>query len=521
MAEQNQNQAQSQSVVKTEFQSQSQATVKTQPQPQAQVQSQPQPQPQAQVQAKVQPQPQVQSQPQVQPQSQVQTQTQAQTGSGVESEVQSEKKPSSETHVVANLTQSPESEKTSKQGSQNTNETNSNINTDKESEENKKQQGLSDNNKVDTQQPVQTQTKQDLKDDEEEIDPEKLNYEPKLYAPGAVVYRRGERANSVYMIESGEAQIFTSSKIKTIGLMELKEGSIAGTDIIYNDGVHTHSLIAKTKLIVRVYHVSEYEKMLDKIDKKTRFRLVDLDQKLEKTISRLDKALRYVDDIANNIPMLSLALQIIGIMENFPKYFVDKEQEGKGIIIIDSLLKKLSSIINVSDKGIIKVFNVLIKAGILSVRESVNYKYTILETFDKMYAFREFVNDFNSGKYPELSKHGLSDAESKLLTNIVKFCKKLELDFEKNIDIKVLDLQESLHGLSGYTWDLAVMNEACKTGLVSFKTLESINYVELCPQTVSRTICFLEAMNKLANLYEELADSQALENQTTKTKTAS
>ena len=509
MTEQNQNQ--SQTVVNTESQNVIQA--------QAKVQSQPQAQPQ--VQSQSQPQPQVHTQLQSQVQTQNQTQVQTQPGTQTQPEDLAEKQPSSKTSSTANLTQTFKSEESLKDVTQDENETSSTIKTEKQSEENQKQESLSDNNKEDTKKTIQAQTKQNIENDKEEVDLEKLNYEPKLYAPGAVVYRRGERASSIYMIESGEAQIFTSSKIKTIGLMELKEGSIAGTDIIYNDGVHSHSLIAKTKLIVRVYHVSEYEKMLDKIDKKTRFRLIDLDQKLEKTISRLDKALRYVDDIANNIPMLSLALQIIGIMENFPKYFVDKEQEGKGIIIIDSLLKKLSSIINVSDKGIIKVFNVLIKAGILSVRESVSYKYTILETFDKMYAFREFVNDFNSGKYPELSKHGLSDAESKLLTNIVKFCKKLELDFDKNIDIKVFDLQESLHGLSGYTWDLAVMNEACKTGLVSFKTLESINYVELCPQTVSRTICFLEAMNKLANLYEELADSQALENQTTKTKTAS
>ena len=339
---------------------------------------------------------------------------------------------------------------------------------------------------------------------QEENDFSNLGYEPKLYAPGTVVYRRGEKANSVYIIESGEAQIFTSSKIKTISLMELKEGAILGTDILYNNGVHSHSLMAKTKLIVRVYSVESFNKMISGIDESIRKIVIDQDRRLETIVSRLDRALRYVDDTANNIPMLPLCLQIIGVVQNFTKFFIDKQQDDKSIIIVDSLFKKLSSIINVNVDSIVKIFNVLIKAGLLVVRESVTNKYILLESFEKLYVFREFVNNFNLGKYPLLVKHTITDQESKLLLNIVKYCKKLDLDLEKNIRIKILDLQESLHGLSGVDWDPAIANEACKTGLISFKTLEAINYVELCPIEISRTIYFLGAMNKLANLYEEL-----------------
>ena len=356
------------------------------------------------------------------------------------------------------------------------------------------------NLKQDVTPQVQTQTSV-------ENDLSNLGYEPKLYAPGTVVYRKGERAQSVYIIESGEAQVFTSSKIKTISLMELKEGAILGTDILYNDGVHSHSLMAKTKLIVRVYSISSFNKMFEGVPQDIKKIIFDQDRRLETMISRLDRALRYVDDTANNIPMLPLCLQIIGVVQNFTKFFVDKEQDEKSIIIVDSLFKKLTTVINANTDSIVKIFNVLIKSGILVVRESVTNKYILLESFEKLYAFREFVNAFNAGKYPLLIKHSLNEQESKLLLNIVKYCKKLDLDLEKTIHIKVLDLQESLHGLSGATWDTTIATEASKTGLINFKTLEGINYLELCPIEVSRTLYFLGAMNKLANLYEELSES--------------
>ncbi len=337
-----------------------------------------------------------------------------------------------------------------------------------------------------------------------------LGYEPKLYAPGSIVYRRGEKANSIYIIESGEAQVFTSSKIKTISLMEYKEGAILGTDLLYNDGVHSYSVMAKTKLVVKVYSVEAFRKMISSFPSEVRNIIVDQDRRLETAISRLGKALRYVDDTANSIPMLPLCLQIIGVVQNFTKFFVDKQQDDKSIIIVDSLFKKLSSVINANIDSVIKIFNVLIKSGLLAVRESVTNKYILLESFEKLYSFRDFVNTFNAGGYPLLVKYSISPEESKLLLNIVKYCKKLDLDLEKPIRIKILDLQESLHGLSGADWDPVLAEKVSKTGLISFKTLESINYLELCPVEVSRTLYFLTAMNKLANLYEELSESASV-----------
>jgi CRP-like cAMP-binding protein len=148
----------------------------------------------------------------------------------------------------------------------------------------------------------------------------------KIFKPGDVVFKAGDKPDGMYIVRKGELQVFLDENGKQVVLANVPEGGIVGEMALFDKQNRSASVKASKPSEVTQITVSDFEGLMKQIPKWFVTLMGALSERLRSTNERLQKA-----ETGGGKPMQG-ALRLIAVIDLIWARHGEKDEKGKFVV---------------------------------------------------------------------------------------------------------------------------------------------------------------------------------------------
>jgi CRP-like cAMP-binding protein len=265
------------------------------------------------------------------------------------------------------------------------------------------------------------------------------------FAPGENLFHQGDPGGDLYFIEQGVVEIYTAKDSEAIVLSEMTQGEIIGVMTCLTSEARMASARAKTPVVCKKVPHASISKVLAALPNWMKIVLKEFTIRLQQMNKSYSEAVQRIKKLeATQISNVYTGAQLAAAFGAVAEYLAIKQEDTK-IVVVEDLLAKLEFVLNIKKEEIDRVFAVLLEAGLVKLEIEMEKKRTIvkLENAQKLQYFAQFVRESRHGATKKLVRARFSHKETRVMSAIVKFAQRLDMDMDKTGKLNVLDLEKS------------------------------------------------------------------------------
>lgn len=317
--------------------------------------------------------------------------------------------------------------------------------------------------------------------------------------PGEIIFHQGDPGGDLFFIEDGEVEVFTQKDGQEVILSTMRAGEILGVMTCMTSEARMASARAKTRVMCKRVPHESIKKVLAALPnwmkiviKEFSLRLTQMNKIYSDSVVQIRK---LTETQANS---LFYGAQISSAFAAVAEYFAIEGDSYK-FVVIEDVLSKLESILNIEKEQLDKIFAVLLEAGLLRLEMEPDKKRTVarLESAQKLAYFAQFIKESKHGPTKKLLKARFSNKETRVMSGIVKLALRLEMNVEKPCRLKLSDLERSLEKATGIKFERECLKKGESLKLLSVEGEEGAEEVIFRPAHLGRTVACIEAIRKL------------------------
>ncbi len=321
------------------------------------------------------------------------------------------------------------------------------------------------------------------------------------FAAGASLFAQGDPGGDLFFIEQGSVEIFTRKEDQDIMLAVMKPGEIIGVMTCLTSEARMASARAKDAVVCKKVPHERIKKVLAALPNWMKIVLKEF------TI-RLTEMNKLYSDAAMKIRRLEMTqvtsvytgAQLAVAFGTVAEFMTIRVDDAK-VVVVDEVLKKLEAILNVKKEEIDRIFGVLLEAGLIRLEIEADRKRTVtkLENAQKLAFFAQFVRESKQGATKKLLKAKFTHKETRVMSAIVKFAQRLNMDMEKTCKFSLVELKGALERATGVKFDRDALAKGAALKLLALQGEGATEVVVFKPSHLGRTVACLEAIRKLTN----------------------
>lgn len=331
-----------------------------------------------------------------------------------------------------------------------------------------------------------------------------------IHEPGDILFHEGDPGGDLFFIEDGEIDIFTQKDGQEIVLSTMTRGEIIGVMTCMTSEARMASARAKTRVVCKKVPHESIRKVLAALPNWMKIVIKEFSLRL----TQMNKV--YSDSVLEirrlketQVSSIFYGAQISAAFAAIAEYFAIDGDNYK-IVVIEDVLNKLESVLNLEKERLDRIFAVILEAGLLRLEMEPDKKRTVarLENAQKLAYFAQFVRESKHGPAKKLLKARFSNKETRVMSGIVKLAVRLDMNLEKPCRFKISDLERTLEKSTGIKFERDCLKKGETLKLLAVEGGEDAEEVVFRPSHLGRTVACIEAVRKL-QAFDMRADDDA------------
>ncbi len=328
--------------------------------------------------------------------------------------------------------------------------------------------------------------------------------------PGQVLFQQGDPGGDLFFIQDGEIEIFRSANMQDVVLATMRVGEIIGImTCMTNEPRMASARATKASIVKRVRH-ENVQKLIGNLPPWMKVVLKDFTSRLAQMNKNYAASIVEIKHLGQTqITKLYSATQIAATLASVAPLIKVKIDEAEGVYL-EEITDKLEEFTLRPKEEIAEILDIFIEAGMIKGEKEIERKrtYITLANCQSVKNFSTWVAQAKSGQNKKLLQANFSNKEYRILSSIVRFARKLNLNLKSTVKIAVSDLDKSLEKTVGQKFEMGGIEQAVKLKLVSISGEGPARMVAFVPIELSRTMAHIMAYKKLEQLQVK-ADSEA------------
>ncbi len=242
------------------------------------------------------------------------------------------------------------------------------------------------------------------------------------FAPGAMIFEQGSPGGDLYLLKSGEVEVFRASGGVEVRLATLRQGEILGIMTCLTREPRLASARALTEVKALVVKQAGFKTLISStpawvhtVIKDFIIRIKNMDDLYAKAVERLEKQDR-------DVSMVWVASAIASGLGEVGSMLTSADDHPR-LVDIDQVLVRLAKILDTPLAQLQQVFAVFVETGILKVDPKTSSRKAELAVLERMAGFTEFCRKYLGQKDVRLALEGLDGKDAAALIGIYEVAK--------------------------------------------------------------------------------------------------
>lgn len=331
---------------------------------------------------------------------------------------------------------------------------------------------------------------------------------------GQVLFDQGDPGGDLFIIQSGEIEIYTVSEGRESILSIMGTGEVIGVLTFLTNEPRMAFARAKGEAVVKKISHIQIKGQIGALPPWLKIVLKDFMIRLKGMNQKFIKSASLIDDLKKSqLSYIYLTRLICGVTAASATHH-SIVVDGKKVVVIKDFKDHLEQALLISPELLSKLFDTITESGMLKTFVEPDRKRTVfsVKAAEKLLTFAQFIADAKRGINKKLIGSAFSNKEIRVLMGIVTFAKKMDMELKSECVLNIADLNNSLEKMIGVKFDPAALGMAQKLKLVKLKG--EMSKVAFVPTELSRTMTNLKVYKKIERMEEvdrEKKSSGALE----------
>jgi hypothetical protein len=322
------------------------------------------------------------------------------------------------------------------------------------------------------------------------------------FAAGDTLFSQGDPGGDLFFIESGVVEIYTQRGPETVVLSEMTTGEIIGVMTCMTSEPRMASARAKTAVVCKKVPHASIKKVISALPNWMKIVLKEFTIRLTQMNKAYSEAVVKIKKLeGNQISNVYVGALLASAFGALAEHVCFKQEDAK-YVVVEELMLKLETVLNMKKEDLDRIFAVLLEAGLVKIEIEPEKKRTVvrLENAQKLLHFAQFVRESKTGATKKLVRARFSHKETRVLSAIVKLAARLDMDLDKTCKLTVAEVARSLERATGVKFEREALDKAEKLKLLSIEGEAGEAQIVMKPSHLGRTIACVEAVRKLTAL---------------------
>lgn len=331
--------------------------------------------------------------------------------------------------------------------------------------------------------------------------PAKGNDGRQLLPAGDPLFQQGDPGGDLFFIESGEVEIFTRKEDQDILLSVMKPGEIIGVMTCLTSEPRMASARARTEVVCKKVPHESIRKVLAALPNWMKIVLKEFTIRLTEMNKLYTDCVMKVKRLEmTQVTSVYTGAQIAAAFGAVAEFMAIKVDDHK-VVVIEDVLSKLEGVLNLTKPELDRIFGVLLEAGLLRLEVEPDRKRTVtkLDNAQKLAFFAQFVRESKVGATKKLLRAKFTHKETRVMSALVKFAQRLNMDLEKTVKFSITELKGALERATGVKFEKDGLIKGDKLKLLALQGEGETEVVVFKPSHLGRTVACIEAIRKLTN----------------------
>ena len=319
---------------------------------------------------------------------------------------------------------------------------------------------------------------------------------------GEVLFRQGDNGGDLFIIESGEIEIYQLENGKPIVLSQMGKGEVIGVMTCLTSEPRLASARAKTDATIKKIPSRKIASVMENVPDWMHIILKEFTNRLKNMNKQYSEVKIEVERLRKNqANSLYLSTQLAGTVATLGEILARPSGDEK-VVYVEDLFTRLEIVLAQPRDLLDRIWAIFCEVGLIHVSIEPEKKSKIIKMSNakKLPYFVEFVKNYQRGKMKELQSLKLAHKDTRVIIGLTKVAKHQGLDLTKEVSLPVEQLRELLPKITNVKFEIEPVKLAEKMGLAAVTGQNDSAVVKFNPTTLGRTVGCLEAIRRINSL---------------------
>jgi len=320
---------------------------------------------------------------------------------------------------------------------------------------------------------------------------------------GQILFEQGDPGGDLYFIENGVIEIYRTEGMKEIRLSTMSVGEVIGIMTCMTNEPRMASARAISETVVKRVNHQNIKSLVGKLPSWMVTVLKDFTLRLSQMNKSYSTSVASIKELKKQqISKIYTASQVacaIGTTSDFLKIEVDEVPS----VYLETATETLSQILNRDESEISDIIAIFVDSGMIRTQVDRNKggkTYTTVKNCKSLKNFSDWTATSELAKTKKLLKATFSNKELRILTALVRFARKLELNIKSKVSLHEKDLIKSMEKTVGQKFNSESVKQAAKLKMIEIEGKGKDTKYSFVPIELSRMITHLGVHKKLSRL---------------------
>lgn len=322
---------------------------------------------------------------------------------------------------------------------------------------------------------------------------------------GEILFEKGEKGGSVFLIIEGEIQIFTVKECEEIELARMKPGEVIGTVTCLTNSQRFASVKAYTDSTLKEFTPLQFKSMIDNLPKWIKIIVKDITNRISSMNEKYIDATFKIAHFQNKESSYKYTARQLASSIATLSIFVSKEIDEKKGVLPEDILPLVSETLNLDQSQLTKIFNIFSECGLLKliIDPKKGKKYFTLKNAQLLSQFSNFIKDSSHGNTKKLLKMKLSPKQKRMISSLIRYVTCQKLNTTSNHKLLFKELEENFYNKTTTKFNAEIVRSLGEISLFEVQGNAGDEYISFVPSEVSKTIAHISAIDKIIFLEDK------------------
>lgn len=320
----------------------------------------------------------------------------------------------------------------------------------------------------------------------------------------SIIFSKGDPGGDIYFIEAGTVEIYDMKDAKEIPLADMNAGEILGLLTCLNNA--PRSAYARAKNAVRLKQVS-HEKIRASLQNTPSWLNIILKEfsiRLKNTNEALGvKTLELEDARKRELTALFLGKQFAAVLSTLAETFTITV-DGQKFVPVQESQEKIIEMLCVEPFIVIAIYHAFQNSGLIKVEIEPDKKRKVIPQViaQNCKDFLAFCTKAQAMPLKKLVRTSIPDKSFRIVTALVAFAKKQNLNPKEKVTLASTDLNMRLEKATGTAFDLEALKVFTEFKLIAVSdgSNEADKRITFTPSSLGRMMAHLRLYKSLTEL---------------------